>query len=139
MLRTVVVVGGLLLAANLLVLGARSQDTDPTQPAEPAEIETLIPAVASVIREQEEVGADLRDDLTGVLVIDGETEIPEDQYRRSPDLGIVTFRPGPDRELRAFEPGSHQVTVVWWPRTRSRAEAQEAGETGAYTWEFKVG
>lgn len=135
--RVAVVAGGLLLAVNLVVLAARSQDTAPDTAEIPAEIQQLIPQPGSVMRPQEDVGVDLRDDLIGVLRIDGGPEIPEDQYLRVVDLGRFVFRPGPERDIRELAPGAHRATVTYWLRTEERDAA--GSEIFSYTWEFTVG
>jgi len=135
--RTVVVVLGLLVAANLLVVAGLSQRTGHSSPGQPAAVEQLDPPAGSVIRPQATVGVDLRDDLTGVLLLDQPrpgTEIPEDQLQRVPGLGIVQFRPGPGKVVRELAPGHHELTVLYWARTESRP-----ARPASYSWSFEVG
>jgi hypothetical protein len=145
--RIAIVVGGLLVAANLLIFaGLKSGDS--SGPPLPSEIQQLYPNPQAVIRPQETVGADLRDDLQGVLYING-VQVPEDQLSGDQGLGIVTFRPGcagsgpttPGFECayREFRPGSYNLRVEYWPRTESKSEARAKGNLGSYSWQIKVG
>ncbi len=130
--RVVIVVAGLLLAANLLIwAGLATQQGDERAPL-PGAIESTVPVEGGLTSSNSSVQVDLRDDMTGVLVIDGH-EIPEDQITGTADLGVFEFRPGNDQELSRFEPGTHSATVVYWPRTGSRADAE------SFTWDFRVG
>lgn len=133
-----IVAGGLIVAANLALVAGFAQRNEGNAPNLPVSIEALIPEPGTVMRPQEPVGADLRDDLQGVLTID-RLRIPEDQYRGDPGLGLVAFRPGPGQEFTQLEPGAHSATITYWPRTKTFREARRAGEVGGYTWEFKVG
>jgi hypothetical protein len=144
--RLLFVGGGLLLAANLMIL-AGSQHNDAT-PQLPSEIQQLYPDPQQVIRPQETVGADLRDDLQGQLYING-AAIPADQIAGDPNLGIVTFRPGcagtgpttPGAECtyREFDPGTYSLRIDYWPRTESMTDARRKGDLGSYGWQIKVG
>lgn len=136
-LRAVVVIAGVGLATQLMIVAGTNQDNDPKPPDAPAAIEELVPPPGTVIRPQESIAVDLRDDLVGVLSVDGRDEIPEDQYDRVESLGRVEFRPGQGKDIETFEPGAHNATVTWWPRTLER----EADGTplASYTWSFKVG
>ena len=134
--RLLIVAGGFLLAANLLVLAGLSVDSDPTTGLPPT-ITRLVPERGAVIRPQEDIGVDLRDDFTGVLRIDGGTELPEDQYQRVPELGIVLFRPVANREVVELEPGAHQVSVLYWKRTDERENPDT--RLFRYSWNFTVG
>ena len=136
--RIVIVGAGILLAVNLVLFAGFNQDTDDATAEKPTEIEAIVPDLGAVMRPQDNVGADLRDDLTGILVIDGVT-IPDDQIVGDPGLGQVIFRPGPDREFRELRPGVHEATVTYWPNNLTLEEAQAEGETATYAWVFKVG
>lgn len=131
--RVVIVVGGLILAANLMIYTAFQTDTNPvaTQDA-PETIEGITPNQQALIRPQDDIGVDLADTHTGVLEVDG-VEIPEDQLVRVVELGQVSFRPGPDREFERWSPGPHQVTVTFWPVEQSRSLAR------TYSWGFRAG
>src|SRR3972149_2331635 len=87
---------------NLAVVALDESDTSPGGRTLPSAIDSLTPAPGELVRLQDTVGADLRDDLTGVLLLDG-VEIPEDQLERVVPLAQVTFRPGADKDLASFE------------------------------------
>jgi len=121
---------GVAVALGLAVAGVLS--TDSGQVTLPSAVERIVPVAGSLITPQGDVGADLADDLTGLLIIDGD-EVPLDQLTRVEPLGQVFFSPGPGQYLRAFEPGTHSVTVVYWERTKTQADAS------SFTWQFRVG
>jgi hypothetical protein len=145
--RVAIVGGGVLLAANLFILAGLGGDNSST-PVLPPEIQRLYPNTQEVIRPQETVGADLRNDLQGELRVNG-VDIGRDQLTGDPSLGFVTFRPGcasvgstaagNECAFREFEPGTYNLTVRYWPRTKSIDEAQQDGEIGEYSWQVKVG
>jgi hypothetical protein len=118
------------VAVNLLVaavvIGGRQEG-----PELPSNIEAVIPAPGSGILAQDDVGADLLDTFTGVLLIDG-VEIPEDQLRINKPLGEVGFRPGEGKDISRLEEGLHSATIVYWPQDRSRQEAK------SFTWQFRA-
>lgn len=136
-LRVVVVIAGLGIATQLMIIAGTNQDNETAPPDIPTAIEQLLPKPGAVVRPQESVGADLQDEFTGVLTIDGREEIPEDQYERVESLGRVVFRPGPGKDVELFEPGPHSVTVTWWPKTMDRND--EGTPVSSYTWPFSVG
>ena len=133
-ISTIVVGLGVLLAVNLLIFaghtGGKGQDNPGSPP--PIEIEVLLPRPGDVIRPQEDVGADLADTFTGVLFIDGK-RLPEDQLKIVPALGQVTFRPGPEKDLRELAPGPHSATILFWPQDKDESVAR------SYTWQFTAG
>lgn len=131
-LRLLIVVGGLLLAANVWIIAGVSQRTN-REPTLPNAVEELIPKPGDLVSPQSTIGVNLRDDLSGALQLDG-VEIPLDQVVEQPTVGIITFAPGPEKELTKLPQGSHTITVVYW----ARASTREEGST-AYTWTFKVG
>jgi len=122
-----------LIVLNLGVVALDQSDTSPGGRTLPSTIDSLIPAPGELIRLQDTVGADLRDDLTGVLVLDG-VEIPEDQLERVVPLAQVTFRPGADQELERFEAGEHSLAVLYWPQGKPRPT-----NPGSYSWSFRAG
>ena len=131
-MRVLLVVGGLLLAANVWIIAGVSQRTN-SEPLLPNAIEELIPKPGDLVSPQSTFGVNLRDDLTGVLEFDG-AEIPKDQVVEQETVGILTFSPGPQQDLTKLPQGTHTITVVYWPRASTR----EHGTT-SYTWSFKVG
>jgi hypothetical protein len=131
-MRVLLVVGGLLLAANVWIIAGINQKTN-SQPLLPNAITELIPKPDDLVSPQSTIGVNLRDDLQGALQLDG-TEIPKDQVVEQETVGIITFSPGPTKDLTKLPQGSHTITVVYWPRSTTR----EHGAT-SYTWRFKVG
>jgi len=130
----------LVLAGNLLVVAAVSQDTDDPVAQQPSEIERLFPSPGAVIRPQDTIGVDLRDDLQAQLYLDGPDTtgaiaLPVDQYVGDPNQGLVQFRPGPNREVRELSPGIYTVRVEYWPRGESIADA----DIQTFSWRFLVG
>ena len=139
--RTIVGALGTLLAVNLLIFAGHvgGQGQENLGPPLPAEIEALVPGPGSVVRPQEDVGADLRDTYTGALFID-ERRIPQDETKIVPSLGQVTFRPGPQKEITALQPGSHHATILYWPQDRGDEDnARAVRALKSYTWQFTAG
>ena len=122
--RFAIVAIGLMIVASLVVFVAVESDTQPASAPDalPSEIQSTQPAPDTLNKPQQLVAVDLRDDLTGVLVIDGR-EIPEDQLDR-PTQNSMSFQPGPDREFTRFATGPHVVEVVYWPTIRTRDDAE---------------
>ncbi|MGH9037946.1 MAG: hypothetical protein ACRD0O_19485 [Acidimicrobiia bacterium] len=129
-LQTVLLAVAGVVAVNLLVAAVVIGGSD-EGPELPSSIEHVIPAPGSGILAQDDVGADLLDTFTGVLLIDG-VEIPEDQLRINRPLGEVGFRPGEGKEITRLEEGLHSATIVYWPQDRSREEAR------SFTWSFRA-
>src|SRR4051794_26055801 len=131
-LRVLIVVGGLLLAVNVIIIAGVNQRTKPGTTL-PNAIEELIPNPGSVVSPQSTIGVNLRDDLSGALQFDG-AEIPKDQLVEQPTVGILTFSPGPGKDLEKLPQDEHALTVVYWPRDSTREKG-----ASTYTWRFKVG
>lgn len=131
--RLVITAVVLLAVLNLGILLFSQSDTRREGRNLPATIDTLNPLPGEIIRVSDTITADLRNDLTGVLLIDG-AEVPEDQTDRVAPLGEVSFRPGPDKDLTKFTPGLHTATVVYWEQGKSRPK-----KPGAYSWSFRAG
>jgi hypothetical protein len=146
LIRILIVGGVLLIVVNFLVLAARDSGDDTAGPVLPQEVQQLIPGPGEVIRPQETVGADLRDDLQGQLYINGQP-VPTDQQVGDPGLGIVTFRPGcagasvarGECAVNEFDPGSYDLRVDFWPQGVTEEQAKTAGDFGSYSWSIKVG
>ena len=94
----------LLVVLNLGILLFSQSDTRRQGRNYPNAIDTVSPGPGELIRVADTVTADLRNDLTGVLLLDG-AEVPEDQTDRVAPLGELSFRPGPDKDLTKFSPG----------------------------------
>jgi hypothetical protein len=139
--RTIIVGLGVLVAVNLLIVAAHTggQGQDNLGSPLPVEIERLVPEPGSVIRPQEDVGADLKDTFTGALFID-DVRIPQDQAKIEPSLGQVSYRPGPNKEIRELRPGNHHATILYWPQEKGDEDgARQAGALKSYTWQFTAG
>jgi len=121
---------GVVGAVTLIVIGVLI--AEPTTPELPAAIESIVPGEGALISPQGSVGADLADDHTGVLIIDG-AEVPLDQLTIVEPLGQIYFSPGADQIIPVFDAGTHRVSVVYWPKAQTRADAT------TYGWQFRVG
>ena len=138
-LRVAAVVGAVLIAVNIAIIGARSQHDGPAATGRPIEIQQLFPEEDQRILPQATVGADLRDDFTGQLFING-TLIPKDETTGDPSLGLVLFEPSDGKTFDEFGPGGHTAVIEWWPRTIVNPEdARAENELRSYTWAFSVG
>jgi hypothetical protein len=122
-----------IVVLNLALIGLDESDTTPGGHTLPSAVDSVTPAPGELVRLQDTIGADLRDDLTGVLVLDG-AEIPEDQLERVIPLAQVTFRPGRDQDLEKLEPGEHTLVVLYWPQGKARP-----ARPGSYSWSFRAG
>jgi len=131
--RVLIVVGGLLIAANVIIIAGISQKQN-TEGVLPTAIEEVTPKPGDVVSPQSTIGVNLRNDLQGALEFDG-TEIPLDQLVVQPTEGIIQFTPGPDKDLRKLPQGPHTITVRYWPRNQS----EEKAGSNTYTWKFSVG
>jgi hypothetical protein len=136
--RVAVVGIGLLVAVNLAVVAARSQDTSTASQRRPESIRAVYPAENTQIRPQEEIRVYLRDNRLGILTIGG-VRIPEDQYTGNRGLGEVFFRPGAGKEFRELPEGPLEATVEYWPATQTEEEARADRAVFSYTWQFTVG
>ena len=137
---TVVLMLGAVVTLGVWGLTTAETDTGTARnaPTFPAAVETLVPGPGELARRQDTITVDLRDDLTGVLVVrppDGPPfEVPEDQLDRVVPLGQLSWRSGPEQELERFEAGNYRLTVLYWPQAKPRPATPSA-----YTWEFRVG
>jgi hypothetical protein len=122
-----------LIVLNLGIVLLSQSDTSPEGRTLPSTIDAVSPGPGELARLQDTITADLRDDLTGVLLLDGQ-EVPEDQLERIVPLAEVSFRPGPDQDLEKFEPGVHNVAVYYWPQGKERP-----ANPGVYSWSFRAG
>jgi hypothetical protein len=127
--RAVGVVGLLAAAVSLGAIAIDSTDTTRVGESPREAIDSVNPAPGEIL--QDAITADLRNDLTGVLVIDG-IEVPEDQLDRVEPLGQVSFRPGPGKDVVRFQPGVHTVVVLFWEQGKARPASPES-----YSWTFR--
>ncbi|HEX9504583.1 MAG TPA: hypothetical protein VGA62_01135 [Acidimicrobiia bacterium] len=131
--RVAVVVVGLLVVLNLGVVLLNSADTSPGgHPSLPETVQSISPERGSLTTLIDTVSVDLRDDLTGVLLIDG-IEIPEDQLNRVVELGEVGFRPGPGKELVRLRTGDNTVVVLYWRQGKPRPK-----HPASFGWTFRA-
>lgn len=131
--RVAIVVAGLLVVANLFVFLLSQSDTKREGRDFPVAVDSVTPLPGELIRPQDTIQADLRAELTGVLVLDGQ-EVPEDQLDRVTTLGQVSFRPGADKDLEEFAPGPHNAVVRYWEQGKPRPARPQS-----YSWSFRVG
>ena len=135
--RVAIVVGALIVVANLGIWGLHQSDTSRGGRTFPVAIDDVTPEPGELLRPQDTVTADLRNDLTGVLVLSGpgfHEEIPEDQLERVVPLGEVSFRPGAGHDIRQFAPGNWSAEVLYWEQGKPRP-----AHPNAYGWSFRVG
>ena len=131
--RLVITAVVLLAVLNLGILLFSQSDTRRQGRNYPNAVEVVDPAPGEIIRVADTITADLRNDLTGVLLIDG-AEVPEDQTDRVAPLGQLSFRPGADKDLTKFSPGLHTATVLFWEQGKERPK-----KPGAFAWSFRAG
>lgn len=132
--RVAIVVVALVAVVNLgIVLLATSDTSVDGRPPLPSALSSITPERGELVRPQDTITVDLRNDLTGVLVLDG-VEIPEDQVSRVDPLGVIEFRPGPGQDLRRFTPGTHSVAVRFWPKDEARPDTP-----ASFSWTFRAG
>jgi hypothetical protein len=133
--RVAIVLGSLLLMVNLVIILLATTDTSQKGLQElPAEIESISPERGELTTLVDSITVDMRDDMTGVLVVDG-VEIPEDQLERVVGLQEVTFRPGPGKEFSRFRAGDNTVVVKYW---RGRLQDRPA-HPYSFGWTFRAG
>src|SRR5262245_14986240 len=100
--RVAIVAVALLVVLNLGVILLANADTWPGgRPTVPSDIQSISPERGELTGPVDTVSVDLRDIYTGVLAIDGQ-EIPEDQLDRVQDLGVISFRPGPGKDIARY-------------------------------------
>jgi len=137
--RVAIVVIALLAVLNLGVILLHSSDTSPGGRAPlPAAVESVAPLPGSIAGPIDTVTVDLDNSLTGVLLIKQSgryVEIPEDQLDRVVELGQVSFRPGPGKEITKFSAGTNDVLVYYWSRTRVGGRP---AHPASYAWSFQV-
>jgi hypothetical protein len=131
--RVAILAIGLVAVLNLGVILAANSDTTPGGKASlPTDIESISPANGALAGLVDDVTVNLADSYTGVLVIDG-VEIPEDQLDRVEELGVITFRPGADKEFSRFRAGDNTVEVLYWLRTKPRPD-----KPARFGWRFRA-
>jgi hypothetical protein len=135
----VIVTLAVVISLGVLLLNHSDTDTRNERVGYPTAVDELTPRPGELIRQQDTITADLRDGLTGVLVLSGPgfatQEIPLDQLDIVKPLSQYSFRPGPNKELEKFEPGDWSATVLYWIGT----QADRPARVGSYGWRFRVG
>jgi len=137
---TVVLTVGLVITLGIWAVSTSQTETGVGRNIStlPSAVQSVTPGPGELARTQDTITVDLRDDLTGVLIIEpvGRTsfEVPEDQTERVVPLGQLSFRTGKGQELEKFDPGTYRVTVLYWPQAKPRPD-----NPAAYTWEFRAG
>ncbi|MFI5053580.1 MAG: hypothetical protein ACHQDE_04395, partial [Acidimicrobiia bacterium] len=132
--RVAVVVIALLLVLNLGIVLLNNSDTSPEGRVPlPVTIESISPERGELTSLIDTITVDLRNDLTGVLVVDG-IEIPEDQLERVKELGEVSFRPGPDKAITKLRTGSNEVVVKYW----SQKLTKRPENPPSFGWSFRA-
>jgi hypothetical protein len=133
-----IVVVVLVAVANLGFVLFHEADTSRNGQTYPNAIDSLSPAPGEIIGPQATITVDLRDDLSGVLLLGrGDAalqEVPEDQTDRVIPLGQLSFRPGPGKDITQFAPGNYNAVVLYWPQGKDRP-----AQPGSYPWSFRVG
>ena len=137
--RVAVVVIALLVVLNLGIVLLDNSDTTPGggNPL-PATVESVSPVPGSIAGPVDTITVDLDDSLTGVLLIKVQgryVEIPEDQLERVVELGQISYRPGPGKEITRFPAGENDVLVYYWSKTRPGGRPTHPA---SYAWSFQV-
>ena len=147
--RRVVSSLALAIATALLIVGLQeSQDGGvELRRSRPAAVRRVFPTEGASSLRQEPIGAQLVDEFTGELEVDGRA-IPLDQLERPEaaagdnapaargltGLNQVSFTPGPGKEIESLAPGRHTARILFWRRAdQTRAQA------ASYGWEFTAG
>ena len=144
--RRVVSSVALAVAASLLVIGFQeSQDGGiDVRQSRPAAVLRVFPTEGAASLRQEPIGAQLADEYTGEVEIDGRP-IPADQTERpvvgtgpnSPaarglsGLNQVSFTPGPGRDIVSLSPGTHTARILYWKKVGETRE-----QALLYSWSF---
>jgi len=138
--RVAVVAIVMLIVVNLGIVLLNESDTSQGggNPL-PATIESVLPEPGAIVGPVATIVVDLDNSLTGVLLIRQNggryVEIPEDQLDRVVELGQVSFRPGPGKEITRFEAGEIDVSVLYWSKTRVGGRPKHPA---SYSWSFQV-
>ena len=99
---------GLLVVANLAWFALPLAGHEHGSRDRPDSVSQVYPSEDSVIRPQDTIGFDLRDDLHGALEIDTQ-RIPEDQYTGDKGVGQVFWRPGDGQAFKELPEGRHDA------------------------------
>jgi hypothetical protein len=133
--RVAIVVIALVVVVNLAILLGHNTDTTPASSSRgelPATIESISPQRGELTGLIDDITVDLDDSYTGVIEVDGK-EIPEDQLDRIEQLGVISFRPGPGKEIPRLIAGENTVVVLYWLRTDPRPP-----KPITFSWRFRA-
>ena len=137
--RVAIVVVALLVVLNLgIVLLDNSDTSTAVRNPLPSAVQTVSPEPGAIAGPIDTISVDLDDRLTGVLLVrtgGAFVEIPEDQLDRVPELGQISFRPGPGKEIAKFPAGQNDVVVLYWSKTRVGGRPDRPA---SYSWSFQV-
>lgn len=143
--RRVVSSVALAAASALLVIGfqeSKDGGIDLRQ-SRPVPVLRVFPAEGASSLRQEPIGAQLADEYTGEIEIDGRP-IPLDQTERPvvgtdngrvqrglAGLNQVSFTPGAGKDISSLSPGKHNARILFWLKAGgTRAQAL------SYSWSF---
>ena len=126
-----------LIVVNLAIFGTRKEVRGTAAPERPVGILQLSPQENELVLAQSSIVVDLRPSYTAQLSIDGRP-IPDDQLSVEPNVFELSFQPTPDHDIHRFAPGTHTVTLEYWPRTKTYEQAKQGQLLSSYTWNFKV-
>lgn len=133
--RVAIVIGTLAVVISLGVVLLDRSDTDTrAERIYPTAVEVVTPRPGELVRRQDTITADLRNGLTGVLLIDGR-EIPLDQLEIVKPLSQISFRPGPGKEIESLDAREHTATVLYWVGT----QLDRPTKVSSYSWRFRAG
>jgi hypothetical protein len=131
--RVAIVAVVLLIVLNLGIVLLANADTSPGGKQElPSAVESINPERGQLTGLIDNVTVDLADSLQGDMMVDG-VLIPEDQLDTIPQLGVITFRPGPGKDLTRLLTGENTVVVHYWPRSDPRPD-----QPPAFSWRFRA-
>jgi len=138
----------LAVAAALLVIGFQeSQDGGVEfRRTRPAAVLGVFPSEGASSLRQEPIGAQLVDEFTGELEVDGKP-IPLDQLERPTPVGRdnspaarglaglnqVSFTPGAGKDIVSLAPGTHTARLLFWKKAGETRE-----QAASYTWSFSA-
>jgi len=131
--RVVVIAVVLLVVLNLGIFLLANADTSPGgKPLLPSTVESISPERGEITGLLDDVTIDLADNLQGELILNGRL-IPEDQLDNIPELGVISFRPGPGKDFTRLATGDNTVVVHYWPRNEPRPP-----RPASFSWRFRA-
>jgi hypothetical protein len=132
--RVAIVTVAIMLTLTLGAIVLHNADTSPGgQPQLPAAVESISPGRLELTGLFDDVTIDLADNLQGDMILNAR-QIPDDQLDTIPQLGVITFRPGPGKEFTRLNTGDNTVVVHYWGRGEPRP-----ARPPAFSWRFRAG